>query len=243
MTPGANPQWVDGGPPMQEGLHFDARVEQPDEKLIGKLQKLAAAATLCEVTDEFAAFTHGPFFTHLNMKFDPIAEYFRDRARWEQPIVIRTDKPLFFGMTAEWNCRLCLISLDVSEPFFRWLSGVTLLNRDTKFLAQADLWDVPVPDVAALSRLTLQPAVPPLFPCRCLGLKTNRCDIRFIPNKANPTDPVRVTRILPADPAFVRFTEQVMAEGVNPLAGTIEPTLEQAINLAVDARSRQRPDQ
>ena len=223
--------------PLVEGLAEIGRYHVNDLRRANALLKLKEGWTLRDLMSDFAFFTHGALFTHGGFPFDPSLDYFKDRPSYEQPFTVDLREAVFAGLDAvgdqgvirsEWNARLCCVRREVADPFFRFMQTVGMINREYKYVCATDLWHVPVVDVADMARKQRSTGDNvPFVPVLCVGLNTNFFAARFYP--ATSGDRLSRMKLIPPDPQFVAYANEILAESPKPAAGTIEPTFDQAV--------------
>lgn len=206
--------------------------------------RLSRAARLADLTEEFAFFTHAPFFTHARWNRDPALDYAEATPGCEVHVII-CNQPLFTGLHVRrpdgsrdesWNYRLMACHRSHWVGLRDYLMAVGGVDRARKLFHRTLAQVIPLIDGIAMDRLSYLPDAPPMIHIMTFSIDSNHFILPFVPALNPPFDQVRL-EMRTAEPATVRLAEAYFSGHPVPHQ-VIEPEDTQLLLMAARKQNR-----
>ena len=202
--------------------------------------RFSQAASLTELATEYVFFTHAALFCYGKWpeEQDPLIHYIIETAGKSVPINVQLPTPVFKFLDVKdesgkvtsqhWNSTIAVCRKDEWPGLFSFMSKVAGVDRNKKRFVACTFQKIPIVDVLAMDRMTTLPSQIPYVDCYCLAVFTNKFTAKFGPEyRKTAWDPVPLVYGSP-DPKVVRLSKAILAEQPIPMAGTVEPTYQEA---------------
>lgn len=147
-----------------------------------KEMEISAAATLAEISKDYALFTPAIFHLFIAGANDPVQHYVAESSGEGGTITIfklRFDRPIFSGLVSdtgngEWNHWLYAVERSRWPGLFNYLGGIAVTDRQRKLFARLRPRAVSIVDPYWLAKQTSFDSTVPLVPVTVWCLDTNR---------------------------------------------------------------------
>lgn len=172
----------------------------PKEQVERQRLKFSQAATLRDLSEEYAWFSLALMYLHVRlMGRDPWGDYVRDCGRDDTfQITMRFDKPVFKGMEIytdhEWNHVLWAMPKDQWPDYCEWMGQVAFVDRDLQRVARIRTQTFPIADPLYFDRAVVLPVQCPTVDITVFALDTNHGCIYVQPGDHPLLDLPRVMR-------------------------------------------------
>jgi len=177
------------------------------------------AATLGEMTGEFAFFTPAVLYLAGGFTDAPLADFCRDNpgVRFFHK---KFDRPIFSGLSTpdgdrDWDSVLWAVRAAFARPLVDFLVSLTLLDDQARSVWGVGLQTLSVVDPLAADNALLYSRLLPPLTVKAFGVNGSRFRAGFVP-APRPTLPPVLRRFGP-DPKMQQFAAKLYA-GENPMA-------------------------
>ncbi len=193
---------TDPFPKFKEGISEEGTAHTDVQP--AKEMEISAAATLSEISKDYALFTPAIFNLFIAGANDPVQHYVAESSGEAGPVAIfklRFDRPIFSGLVSdagngEWNHWLYAIERANWPAFFNYLGGIAVTDRQRKLFARLRPRAVSIVDPYWLAKQTSLDATVPLVPVTVWCLDTNRGCVWI----AGPNDHADINGVGPIGP-------------------------------------------
>lgn len=176
--------------PIKEGVR--SAVEPVQKGPAYHQLRVSQAASLADLSKEYALFTHAPLFVFTPLSRDPVWDYTSTVS--EEVVAFHMDfpSPIFHGLTRNgdhaWNHRLLLCPKHLWKPLEMCLSKVSVADPHAKKYYRVLVQDLPVPDGLALSKASMLPIPCPMVTVTVFGVDGSDRMVSLAPAFNPPMD-------------------------------------------------------
>lgn len=223
-------------PLAAEGVSY-GRGYETDAEPADRLQP-SAATSLADIAVDHVLFTHALLFTHARWRFDPVVTFLSEQPSARPPGQLLLPRPVFAHLSFRdetgrlddrYDRTLWVCPKAAWKPLYAFLCSLGGKNQDARYFHTTVPQLVRVVDVLTLDRASVLPDPVPTVPCVCFAVSSNRNMVYFnAAHRKAAWGPVPVVVRSP-EPSIVRYAKALFAFRPNPMAGTVEKTVDQAV--------------
>jgi hypothetical protein len=183
--------------------------------------KISQAATLRDLSDEYAWFSLGPLYKYVRlMGRDPWGDFIDETGRDESyQLTLRFTKPVFVGLEIgqdeSWNHVLWAMKRDEWEEYCEWMGRLSFVDRDINMVTRLRTQEINIVDPIYLDRCAVLPLDVPTVPVTVFALDTNQGCV-FVSHSSSPFAPPHVVETGEVLPDTRAWAQAILTDVADP---------------------------
>jgi hypothetical protein len=175
----------------------DHGVGVSEERVDRRQLKISQAATLKDVSDEYAWFSLGLLYKYVRlMGRDPWGDFVDEMGRQDTyQLTLKFTRAVFDGMEVgpdpDWNHVLWAMPRDEWDEYREWMGRLSFVDRDMNTVTRLRTQDINIMDPIYVDRCAVLPLDIPTVPVTVFALDTNQGCV-FLSPSASPMAPPHV---------------------------------------------------
>lgn len=214
------PEHVSLESPIPEGKSQLRLLDRDNEASIPE-EAYSAAASLSDLAEDYAFFTHALLFTHGGLDVDPVQDFINEHPGEVGVFQLNFPRPIFSGLEqpairdSSWNYALigCPKENDQWRKLYDHIRGVGILDENHPkgaLFGAATVKELEIVDPLVLDKMAVLPDPVPVVTITVFGLDSNKKYVEIVANSSNRLDrPVVYT--FKARPETVKFAKNFLA--------------------------------